>query len=136
MHAVAESAGDCAVCQNNCRSRSLFQLCLSFIGNNVACIDSLVDFPESIGKLIFSAAIEGKAFQHLSDSDSSKVLKKFNRAYGQLLLDELSITNYLVLESHLESFCSFSHITKLNIAGCHIGDRHEVICFISQLNRY
>lgn len=71
-------------------SESLFQMTLSFVVDNIQHVDSLVGFPEQIGRTVFSAAAEGHVF---SGPDASKALRLFADAYGETLLGSLCLRN-------------------------------------------
>lgn len=72
-------------------SKSLFDIALLFVADNIQHVDSLVDFPEQIGDRLFSAVEQNRIF---SNPDvSSKAMQLFNDAYGDLVLRSLCLRN-------------------------------------------
>jgi len=113
---------------------SLFELCLIYVSSNVQNVDSLVGFPSMIGEKIFAAVRNRRILQTFADRDCASVLQVFDKAYGSLLLEEMSIRSLSVLEQHAESFSAFSHITKLDVTGCMLGDNHDYLLHIGHLS--
>jgi len=112
---------------------SLFDQCLVYVSTNVQNIDSLVGFPDMIGEKIFISVQNQRILQMFSDHDCALVFRMFDKAYGSLLLEELSVKSLAVLEQHIESFCAFSRITKLDVTGCTLGDNHDYLLHIGHL---
>lgn len=72
-------------------TKSLFDITLLFVADNIHHVDSLVGFPEQIGDRLFAAAEENRAF---SNTDiSPKALQLFSDAYGQMVLGSLCLRN-------------------------------------------
>jgi len=113
---------------------SLFDLCLVYVSANVQNVDSLVGFPDTIGEKIFATVRNRRILQAFTDHDCALVLRKFDEAYGSLLLEELTVKNLPVLEQHIESLSAFCHITKLDVTGCALGDNHEYLLHIGHLS--
>jgi len=112
---------------------SLFDICIEFIANNIVSLDSLIDFPDTVGKKIFESVVKNNVLLLATDDDCKKVLQIFDKAYGPVLMEELRIENCSILEYHIGSLCSFNCLTKLDISGCQVGDSHEVLHFAGQL---
>lgn len=119
-----------------CRTDSLFGLCCSFVARNIMSVDSLVDFPDTIGKVIFDTVLEDKILQSAIDDQCARILQTFSTAYEELLMEELKVTYYCTLENHLCSVCSFHFLTKLDISRCRIGDGHDILLHIGNLKRW
>ena len=113
---------------------SLFNLCLVYVSANVQNVDSLVGFPDTIGEKIFATVRSRRILQTFADHDCALVLRKFDEAYGILLLEELTVKNLPVLELHVESLSAFCHVTKLDVTGCALGDNHDYLLHIGRLS--
>lgn len=116
-----------------CDIPSLFDLCLNYVSTNVHNIDSLVGFPDMIAEKIFAAAVNRRVLSTFTDDNCASVIRVFDRAYRSSLLEELSVKSLAVLDQHMESFSAFSHISKLDISGCTLGDNHDYLLHIGHL---
>lgn len=72
-------------------TKSLFDITLLFVVENIHHVDSLVGFPEQIGDKLFVAAEENRVF--LNPDISSKALQLFSDAYGDMVLGSLCLRN-------------------------------------------
>lgn len=72
-------------------SKSLFDITLLFVADNIHHVDSLVGFPEQIGERLFAAVEESRVF--LNADISPKALQLFSDAYGQMVLRSLCLRN-------------------------------------------
>lgn len=72
-------------------TKSLFDITLLFVADNIHHVDSLVGFPEQIGDRLFAAAEENRAF--LNADISPKALRLFSDAYGEMVLGSLCLRN-------------------------------------------
>lgn len=91
-------------------TKSLFDITLLFVADNIQHVDSLVGFPEQIGDRLFVAAEENRVF--LNPDISQKALKLFSDAYGDLVLGSLCLRNrlgYIVISSPPCLSASFCH---------------------------
>lgn len=71
--------------------KSLFDICLVYIADNVQHIESLVGFPEQMADRLFAAAEEKQKF---SDPETGpRALQVFCEAYGDLVLRSLCLRN-------------------------------------------
>jgi len=113
---------------------TLFDLCLAYLSANVQNIASLVGFPDIVGEKIFAAVQKRGILQSFADHDCALVLQLFDKAYGSLMLEELSVKNLSVLEKHIESFSAFCHVTKLDVTGCTLGDNHDYLLRIGHFS--
>ncbi|XP_011471672.1 leucine-rich repeat-containing protein 42 isoform X2 [Oryzias latipes] len=112
-------------------SESLFQMTLSFVVDNIQHVDSLVGFPEQIGRTVFSAAAEGHVF---SGPDASKALRLFADAYGETLLGSLCLRNrFPLLHERMEEIRTFCSLKSLDLFGCRLGDQHELFQHVTSL---
>uniref|UniRef100_A0A3P9ISI0 Leucine-rich repeat-containing protein 42 n=1 Tax=Oryzias latipes TaxID=8090 RepID=A0A3P9ISI0_ORYLA len=112
-------------------SESLFQMTLSFVVDNIQHVDSLVGFPEQIGRIVFSAAAEGHVF---SGPDASKALRLFADAYGETLLGSLCLRNrFPLLHERMEEIRTFCSLKSLDLFGCRLGDQHEIFQHVTSL---
>ncbi|XP_062047366.1 leucine-rich repeat-containing protein 42 isoform X1 [Lepus europaeus] len=107
-------------------AKSLFNLVLGFISDNVDHVDSLIGFPEQIAEKLFSAA---EARQKFTEPGAGlRALQKFTEAYGSLVLCSLCLRNrYLVISEKLEEIKSFRELTCLDLSCCKLGDDHELL---------
>lgn len=108
-------------------TKSLFDITLLFVADNIQHVDSLVGFPEQIGDRLFAAAEENRAF--LNPEVSHKALKLFGDAYGDMVLGSLCLRNrwvkchtfhfiYLLFCSYLPQKQHFL-CPPLNLSGFH-----------------
>lgn len=72
-------------------TKSLFDITLLFVADNIHHVDSLVGFPEQIGDKLFAAAEENHVF--LNTDVASKAMKLFSDAYGGMVLGSLCLRN-------------------------------------------
>lgn len=72
-------------------TKSLFDITLLFVADNIHHVDSLVGFPEQIGDKLFAAAEENHVF--LNADIAPKAMKVFSDAYGGMVLGSLCLRN-------------------------------------------
>ncbi|XP_069088741.1 leucine-rich repeat-containing protein 42 [Pleurodeles waltl] len=107
-------------------AKSLFNLVMGFISDNVHHVDSLLDFPEQIAEPLFSAA-EGRQ-KFIEPVTGLGALRKFTEAYGNKVLSSLCLRNrHLVVSERLEEIQSFRELTCLDLSFCKLGDGHELL---------
>ncbi|GAA6236040.1 leucine-rich repeat-containing protein 42 [Lates japonicus] len=106
-------------------TKSLFDLTLLFVADNIHHVDSLVGFPEQIGDRLFAAAEENRVF---SNTDiSPKALQLFSDAYGQMVLGSLCLRNrFPLLHERMDEIKTFHSLKSLDLFGCRLGDDHEI----------
>ncbi|XP_061099505.1 leucine-rich repeat-containing protein 42 [Conger conger] len=107
-------------------AKSLFDMSLLFIANNVQYVDSLIGFPEQMAERLFRAA---EAKQTFSDPvHGSRALQVFSEAYGDLVLKSLCLRNrHLIVSEKLEEVKVFHSLQCLDLFGCKLGDNHEIL---------
>ncbi|KAJ3594490.1 hypothetical protein NHX12_003797 [Muraenolepis orangiensis] len=105
--------------------RSLFDMSLQFIAENIHHVDSLLDFPEQIGAKLFAATEEKCVF---SDQETGpKALQVFNDAYGAMVLTSLCLRNrFPLLSERMREIKTFHSLKSLDLFGCRLGDSHEI----------
>ncbi|XP_030061801.1 leucine-rich repeat-containing protein 42 [Microcaecilia unicolor] len=113
--------------------KSLFNLVLGFISDNVCHVDSLMGFPEQISEALFSAA---EARQKFSEPVTGlKSLQTFTEAYGSLVLSSLCLrSRHLLVSEKLEEIKSFQKLTCLDLSCCRLGDAHELLEHVTTLS--
>ncbi|KAG7229052.1 hypothetical protein INR49_013171 [Caranx melampygus] len=106
-------------------AKSLFDITLLFVADNIHHVDSLVGFPEQIGDRLFAAAEENRVF---SNTDiSPKALQLFSDAYGQMVLGSLCLRNrFPLLHERMDEIKTFHSLKSLDLFGCRLGDDHEI----------
>ncbi|KAJ4936200.1 hypothetical protein JOQ06_000803 [Pogonophryne albipinna] len=77
-------------------TKSLFDITLLFVADNIHHVDSLVGFPDQIGDRLFAAAEENRVF--LNADISSKALQLFSDAYGEMVLGSLCLRNSSLMQ--------------------------------------
>ncbi|XP_008275395.1 leucine-rich repeat-containing protein 42 isoform X2 [Stegastes partitus] len=106
-------------------TKSLFDITLLFVADNIHHVDSLVDFPEQIGDRLFVAAEENRVF--LNPDVSSKALQLFSDAYGEIVLGSLCLRNrFALLHERIDAIKTFHSLRSLDLFGCKLGDNHEL----------
>ncbi|XP_069548509.1 leucine-rich repeat-containing protein 42 isoform X1 [Brachyistius frenatus] len=106
-------------------SKSLFDIALLFVADNIHHVDSLVGFPEQIGDRLFVAAEENRVF--LNPDISPKAMQLFSDAYGQMVLESLCLRNrFPLLHERLDDIKTFHSLKSLDLFGCKLGDSHEL----------
>ncbi|XP_061776870.1 leucine-rich repeat-containing protein 42 [Nerophis ophidion] len=106
-------------------SKSLFDIVLLFVADNVHHVDSLVGFPEQIGDRLFAAAEENRVF--LNPDVSPKALQVFSDAYGGMVLGSLCLRNrFPLLSERMDDIKTFQSLKCLDLFGCRLGDNHEI----------
>ncbi|XP_071347941.1 leucine-rich repeat-containing protein 42 isoform X1 [Trachinotus anak] len=106
-------------------AKSLFDITLLFVADNIHHVDSLVGFPEQIGDRLFAAAEENRVF---SNTDvSPKALQLFSDAYGQMVLGSLCLRHrFPLLHERMDEIKTFHSLKSLDLFGCRLGDDHEI----------
>ncbi|XP_037828937.1 leucine-rich repeat-containing protein 42 isoform X2 [Kryptolebias marmoratus] len=106
-------------------TKSLFDITLLFVADNIQHVDSLVGFPEQIGDRLFAAAEENRVF--LDPAISQKALKLFSDAYGDMVLGSLCLRNrFPLLHERMDEIKTFHSLKSLDLFGCRLGDDHEI----------
>uniref|UniRef100_UPI00398E8CE6 leucine-rich repeat-containing protein 42 n=1 Tax=Pristiophorus japonicus TaxID=55135 RepID=UPI00398E8CE6 len=106
--------------------KSLFDVVLGFIADNIQHVDSLIGFPEQIAEKLFTAVEARKKF--IDPGTSTKALFIFSEAYGSLVLQSLCLRErFLMVSEKLEEIQSFSGLTCLDLSSCKLGDGHELL---------
>ncbi|KAG7273977.1 hypothetical protein CRUP_002085 [Coryphaenoides rupestris] len=105
--------------------RSLFDISLQFIAENIHHVDSLLDFPEQIGVKLFAATEEKCVFSN--QETGLKALQVFNDAYGDMVLTSLCLRNrFPLLSERMSEIKTFHCLKSLDLFGCRLGDSHEI----------
>lgn len=115
---------------------SLLDIAINFVADNLALVDSLIGFPDIIGKRLFELSV---ARNILCDAGSKSfaITKLFSDAYEGQMLSELHIHNKTDLEVYMEGYGGLHVLTKLDLSGCCIGDEHDILKQIGQkFNRW
>ncbi|KAM9789808.1 leucine-rich repeat-containing protein 42 [Neosynchiropus ocellatus] len=111
-------------------SKSLFDITLLFVADNIQHVDSLVGFPEQIGDRLFAAAEENRVF--MNPDVSQKALQLFNDAYGDMVLGSLCLRNrFPLFHERMEEMKTFHRLKCLDLFGCRLGDDHEIFPHLS-----
>ncbi|XP_037643254.1 leucine-rich repeat-containing protein 42 isoform X1 [Sebastes umbrosus] len=106
-------------------TKSLFDITLLFVADNIHHVDSLVGFPEQIGDRLFAAAEENRVF--LNADISPKALQLFSDAYGDMVLGSLCLRNrFPLLHERMDEIKTFHSLKSLDLFGCRLGDEHEI----------
>lgn len=106
-------------------SKSLFDITLLFVADNIHHVDSLVGFPEQVGDRLFAAAEENRIF--LNPDVSSKAMQLFSDAYGELVLRSLCLRNrFPLFHEKIREIKLFHGLKSLDLFGCRVGDEHEI----------
>ncbi|XP_063742300.1 leucine-rich repeat-containing protein 42 isoform X2 [Eleginops maclovinus] len=106
-------------------TKSLFDITLLFVADNIHHVDSLVGFPDQIGDRLFAAAEENRVF--LNADISSKALQLFSDAYGEMVLGSLCLRNrFPLLHERMNEIKTFHSLKSLDLFGCRLGDDHEI----------
>ena len=139
--------------------RSLFDISIQFIAENIHHVDSLLDFPEQIGVKLFAATEEKCVFSN--QETGPKALQVFNDAYGDMVLTSLCLRNrYYFRLNYTCDYCSpvpvassdllytcpyrfpllsermceiktFHSLKSLDLFGCRLGDSHEIFLHLT-----
>ncbi|XP_056149225.1 leucine-rich repeat-containing protein 42 isoform X1 [Lampris incognitus] len=106
-------------------AKSLFDISLLFVADNVRHVDSLRGFPEQMGEKLFAAAEERLAFSHADAA--ARALRVFGDAYGELVLGSLCLRNsFCLLSERMDEIRAFRSLKSLDLFGCRLGDSHEI----------
>eukprot|EP00064_Thunnus_orientalis_P001011 superscaffoldBa00000062_g1012 len=106
-------------------TKSLFDITLLFVADNIHHVDSLVGFPEQIGDRLFAAAEENRIF--VNPDISPKALQLFSDAYGEMVLGSLCLRNrFPLLHERMDEIKTFHSLKCLDLFGCRLGDDHEM----------
>uniref|UniRef100_UPI0037E943C2 leucine-rich repeat-containing protein 42 n=1 Tax=Semicossyphus pulcher TaxID=241346 RepID=UPI0037E943C2 len=111
-------------------TKSLFDITLLFVADNIHHVDSLVGFPEQIGDRLFAAAEENRVF--LNADVSTKALQLFSDAYGDMVLGSLCLRNrFPLLHERMNEIKTFHSLKSLDLFGCRLGDDHEIFLHLT-----
>ncbi|KAM9349356.1 leucine-rich repeat-containing protein 42 [Symphorus nematophorus] len=111
-------------------TKSLFDITLLFVADNIHHVDSLVGFPEQIGDRLFAAAEENRVF--LNADISAKALQLFSDAYEDLVLGSLCLRNrFPLLYERMDEIKTFHSLKSLDLFGCRLGDDHEIFLHLT-----
>ncbi|CAJ1072634.1 leucine-rich repeat-containing protein 42 isoform X2 [Xyrichtys novacula] len=111
-------------------TKSLFDITLLFVVDNIYHVDSLVGFPEQIGDKLFAAAEEKHVF--LNAEISTKALLLFSDAYGEMVLRSLCLRNrFPLLHERMSEIRTFHSLKSLDLFGCRLGDDHEIFLHLT-----
>ncbi|XP_011614538.1 leucine-rich repeat-containing protein 42 isoform X1 [Takifugu rubripes] len=111
-------------------TKSLFDITLLFVADNIHNVESLVGFPEQIGDKLFAAAEENHVF--LNADIASKAIKLFSDAYGGMVLGSLCLRNrFPLLHERMDEIKSFQSLKSLDLFGCRLGDNHEIFLHLT-----
>ncbi|KAM3865873.1 leucine-rich repeat-containing protein 42 [Diretmus argenteus] len=106
-------------------AKTLFDISLLFIADNIPHVDSLVGFPEQIGERLFAAAEEKHVF--FNPDVSQRALQLFSDAYGEMVLGSLCLRNrFPLLHERMDEIKTFHSLKSLDLFGCRLGDSHEI----------
>ncbi|XP_046883659.1 leucine-rich repeat-containing protein 42 isoform X1 [Hypomesus transpacificus] len=106
-------------------AKTLYDLSLLFIADNIHHVDSLVGFPEQVGDRLFVAAEEKQVFS--DPVTAPRALQVFSDAYGEIVLSSLCLRNrFPLLSEKLEEIKKFSSLKSLDLFGCRLGDNHDI----------
>ncbi|MGH0174580.1 UNVERIFIED_CONTAM: hypothetical protein FKN15_009138 [Acipenser sinensis] len=107
-------------------AKSLFDIALGFVADNVQHIDSLIGFPEQVAEKLFAAAEKRQKF--VDPGTGLRALQTFSKAYGSLVLSSLCLkSRYLLVSEKLEEIKSFQGLSCLDLSSCKLGDDHELL---------
>ncbi|XP_053186536.1 leucine-rich repeat-containing protein 42 isoform X2 [Scomber japonicus] len=111
-------------------TKSLFDITLLFVADNIHHVDSLVGFPEQIGDRLFAAAEENRIF--VNPDISPKALQLFSDAYGEMVLGSLCLRNrFPLLHERMDEIKTFHSLKCLDLFGCRLGDDHEMFTHLT-----
>ena len=98
----------------NLTEGSLFRMCLKYITVNYEKLDSLIDFPEMIGRQLFEFMVTDGVFSTLNCEAKYKLLKIFSDAYKEILLK--SLTLYDINLRHIDNVLQcFGYLQELDL---------------------
>lgn len=116
---------------------SLYDSCLAVVAKNICLVESFAGFPDIIGKQIFHVVEAASKFDLENPAESLYALSLFTTAYTDQVLSDVSMEGeHLALANCMEHLMLFTHLRKINLALCCLGDAHELLYHISTLKRY
>ncbi|MCI4386206.1 hypothetical protein PGIGA_G00059810 [Pangasianodon gigas] len=105
-------------------AKSLLDISLLFIADNIEHVDSLIGFPEQMADKLFTAAEAKQKF--VEPSTSARGLQVFSEAYGELVLKSLCLRDRsLLLSERVDEIRIFHCLETLDLHGCRLGDSHD-----------
>ncbi|XP_022089178.1 leucine-rich repeat-containing protein 42-like [Acanthaster planci] len=101
--------------------RKLFDITLDFVTLNIGLVDSLVGFPEVVGRQLFEAS-------HRHGNLGLQALRLFSDAYGDAILQSINLSgHHLAVNQHSNCLAVFQYLSELEVGGCSLGDDHEIL---------
>lgn len=114
---------------------TLFQTCIEYIARNIHMVESLCGFPDIVAFKIFQFAKRLGKFSSVT-TQSLSAMGLFCEAYESDILSCLTLRNgHLGIADYYDHLCLFTHLVELDIGECGLGDDHELLQHIGQLNR-
>ncbi|KAK3560809.1 hypothetical protein QTP86_019513, partial [Hemibagrus guttatus] len=111
-------------------AKSLLDISLLFIADNIEHVESLIGFPEQMADKLFTAAEEKQKFT--DPSTSARGLQVFSEAYGELVLKSLCLRQRcLLLAERMEEIRVFHCLETLDLHGCRLGDSHGIFSHLT-----
>ena len=112
-------------------AQSLFLICLDFVAQNIDMVESLEDFPDVVGQQLFNKVHQYRGFRENPD-----VLQLFFKAYGELVLKNLSLSGkHMVANNSVEKLLVFSLLQELDLSHCRLGSDHELLTYVGNMER-
>ncbi|BFZ16782.1 hypothetical protein BsWGS_19821 [Bradybaena similaris] len=119
--------------------KSLYCYCLGYVASNLPLIESLIGFPEMIGKEMFQAAVDLSEDSFcFKTSSGKKSLQLFFEAYGDSdILPSLSLSEDHIFLNDVIDDCwwIFENLVCLDVSSCGIGDGHDFLLVIDRMLR-
>ncbi|KAF0290887.1 Leucine-rich repeat-containing protein 42 [Amphibalanus amphitrite] len=113
------------------RVAPLFELCLQLAAGWLDRLESLVGFPELVGELLVRRALRLKVFDR-GDQRCRRALALCVAAYPDQVLPSVRIPDLLTLSEYEEPLETlWSSLTRLDLSGCRLGDRHPALSHIA-----
>ncbi|CAH1775628.1 unnamed protein product [Owenia fusiformis] len=111
----------------------LKKLCVYFVAHHIHLVESLIDFPDIIGKEIFETLCDIGSFKERA-LRSENTITLFSEAYQNELLSSLCLRkSNLFLEKMPNIVPLFPYIEELDIGWCKLRDDSEILQHIGQL---
>eukprot|EP00057_Strongylocentrotus_purpuratus_P002594 XP_003724827.1 PREDICTED: leucine-rich repeat-containing protein 42 [Strongylocentrotus purpuratus] len=126
---IGESTSDRGTCFV---PRSLFQQTINFVARNLWRVESLVGFPDIVGKQLFDAAQSQGIFTNKQLRLTS--LRLFVEAYDIEILSSLNLKRkHVTLKDYAGEIMLFSGLQELELGGCSLGEEHEMWSHIGSM---
>lgn len=119
----------------------MFDMLVQYVARNIHFVDSLVNFPDIIGKRLFEAFLAKFILQPSEETSENFLqlsvngLDKFLDAYGRMVISQLNVCGKCKLVRKHQALVVplLHHLSALDISNCLLGDADDMLQRLGEL---